>query len=174
MSGKNKQYGEVVQRAKRVKCVIFDVDGVFTDGLIYCDDAGRESCAFHIRDGLGVKQLLAAGLGVAVISGRRSKATAARMAYLGVEDVHLGIENKAEVLTNIVNAREISFDETAYMGDDLVDLQAMTQCGLACAPSDAHESVKRAAHWVASAAGGRGAVRELCEWLLREQGLWKD
>ena len=169
--GTSKPKDAVVARAKRVQRVVFDVDGVFTDGLIYCDDDGREYSAFHIRDGLGVKRLLSAGLGVAVISGRQSRAVAQRMAYLGVEDVRLGVRDKLDVLSEMVAAWRVPFERVAYMGDDLVDLQAMSQCGLACAPADAHASVKRVAHWVANATGGRGAVRELSEWLLARQGV---
>ena len=167
-----KQADDATARASRTRCVVFDVDGVFTDGHIYCGDSDEEICAFYIRDGLGVKRLLSAGVGIAIISGRQSKAVARRMAYLGVDDVHLGVGDKIETLESIVKQRGLSCDEMAFMGDDVIDLQAMSQCGLACAPADAHKDVLKAAHWVSDSPGGRGAVRELCEWLLKEQGLW--
>lgn len=161
--------GDARALAQRVRCVIFDVDGVFTDGLIYCDDAGREHCAFYIRDGLGVRRLLKAGVGVGVLSGRQSEATARRMRYLGVEEVHLGVDDKLGVFEQILRSRGVKPEEVAYMGDDLVDLPVLERCGFACAPADACAEVKRAVHWKSGAVGGRGAVRELCELILRER-----
>ena len=156
--------------ARQIKCVIFDVDGVLTDGLIYCDDEGREHCAFHIHDGLGVKRLLKGGVGVAVISGRASEATARRMRRLGVSDVHLGVDDKIVAFEKVLGAHGLKPEEVAYMGDDLIDLPVMERCGMACAPADARDEVKATAGWIAATAGGRGAVRELCDLILRERG----
>ena len=162
------------QRAGAVRLVVLDVDGVLTDGCLYCSDDGRESQAFNVRDGHGIRLLLHHGVRVAVLSGRVSGAAARRMNDLGVERVYQGHGNKGPAFDQLLEDCGVAAGQSAYMGDDLPDLGPMRRAGLACAVADAHPEVIECAHWVARAAGGRGAVRELCDFLLKEQGRWGE
>jgi 3-deoxy-D-manno-octulosonate 8-phosphate phosphatase (KDO 8-P phosphatase) len=159
--------GDAAARAARIRLVIFDIDGVFTDGRLYLDGAGDEVLkVFHVRDGYGIKQLLAAGVEVAIISGRNSRAVERRMTALGVRHVHQGIDDKLPVLRGLLAELGIASEETAYVGDDEPDLPAMQAVGLAVAVADAHARVAAASHWSTRARGGEGAVREVCEYLI--------
>ena len=158
--------GELRQRASAVRLVIFDVDGVFTDGRLVYTAEGEEIKVFHVRDGVGVKSLGRAGIELAVISGRSSDATALRMAELGVTRVFQGDHDKLPLFDALVSELGLEDAQVAFMGDDLPDLPVLRRVGLAACPADAHDDVKAVCHWRGTVAGGRGAVREFCDFLL--------
>ncbi len=162
------------QRAASIRLVVFDVDGVLTDGRLSFSDDGRESRAFDIKDGHGIRLLLHCSVQVAVLSGRESGAVARRMRDLGVEFVYQGFQDKGPAFERLLKDCGVAAECTAYMGDDLPDLAPLRRAGLACAVADAHPEVIECAHWVARAAGGHGAARELCDVLVREQGRWDE
>ncbi len=161
---------DALERAGRLRLMAFDVDGVLTDGTLYCADDGTELKAFHTLDGLGLKLLQGAGIELALISGRRSNAVAARAASLGIARVFQGIEDKLSVFERVRG--EIGLDARAcgFMGDDLPDLPVLTRCGFAATVPEAPEAVRARAHYVSRTAGGRGAAREVCDLILRAQG----
>lgn len=150
--------------------MIFDVDGVLTDGSLIYGPAGEALKVFSAHDGHGLKMLAASGVACALLSGRQSAAVAQRAAELGIEDVLQGIENKLAVFQKIIRDKGLTFEDTGYMGDELVDLPVLTRCGFACAPAQAPDAVRRRVHYVAAAPAGRGAAREVCELLMRAQG----
>ena len=154
-----------LMRAAAIRLLVLDVDGVLTDGTILLG-GGEELKSFHVRDGLGLKRLMNAGVAVAVISGRESAAVTRRMAELGVPHVYQGVEDKLAVLGRLCSTLGIEAAEVAVVGDDLPDLPPMRAAGLAIAVADAQEEVRAAAHWVTRAAGGRGAAREVADGLL--------
>lgn len=158
----------------RIRLAVFDVDGVFTDGRLNyghgADGVGEQLKVFHVRDGHGIKRLRAAGFEIAIISGRSSPIVSARMAELGITHVHQGSDDKLPVLERLLAELGIAATECSYCGDDEPDLAPMHAVGLAVAPADAHPSVRAAAQLVLGAAGGHGAVRELCDVLLAARG----
>lgn len=159
-------------KAAQILLVGLDVDGVLTDGALYFGPGGEEVKAFSSLDGHGLRMLQRAGIEVAIVSGRSSRALELRAANLGIDELHMGVEDKRTLLGEIAARRGITLARTAYMGDDVVDLPVLRACGFSAAPADAHEEVRARVDWVASAGGGRGAVRELCDLLLRAQGKW--
>lgn len=161
---------DILARAARIKLVVFDVDGVLTDGSLYLCDDGQEIKAFHSRDGHGMKMLQRTGVPIAIITGRTSQVVTHRMASLGIEHVYQGRLEKLPAFDELIVKLGVSADEVAYMGDDVVDLPIMTRVGFAAAVQDAHELVKKHAHWHAPSAGGRGAARDLCELIMEAQG----
>lgn len=165
---------DIQQRAARIRLLVLDVDGVLTDGSIVYTDAGEQIKSFHVRDGHGLRLVQQAGLEVALITGRQSAALTHRAENLGLQQVFQGVRDKVAVLQSLQATLGISSLETAVMGDDLVDLAMMQQAGLAVAVADATPEVRARAHLVTSASGGRGAVRELCELILKAKGLWDD
>ncbi len=150
----------------KIRLLILDVDGVLTDGRLYFGGRGEVLKVFHVRDGHGIKLLLTAGVEVAAVSGRRSSAVAARMRDLNVRNVVQGCGDKVDALHRLTRRLNIDPLHCACLVDDTPDLPLMSAVGLAAAVADAHPVVLSAAHWVAEAAGGRGAVRELCDALL--------
>ena len=156
-----------------MRLLVLDVDGVLTDGRLHYDADGRESKSFHVRDGFGMKQAMRAGIAIAVISGRRSGAAAARMTELGIPHVLLGHEDKVAAFQDLLARLGIPADETACVGDDLPDLALLESCGLGIAVADAHPSVRAGAHWITDKPGGCGAVREVCD-LLVAAAAWQD
>jgi 3-deoxy-D-manno-octulosonate 8-phosphate phosphatase (KDO 8-P phosphatase) len=152
---------------------LFDVDGVLTDGKILLHGDGTEGKQFDIKDGIGLVWAQRAGLTVGFLSARTSASTTQRAAQLGVTLVHQGVASKLETYAQIVGDLRVDDREVAYMGDDIVDLGVLVRVGLSAAPSDAVEDVRRRVHWVSGAPGGRGAVRELIEVVLRAQGHWE-
>ncbi len=150
----------------RIDLVGFDVDGVFTDGRFYLADSGVESKAFHTQDGYGVRQLLRAGIVVAVISGRPSAAVQTRMKELGVQHVYVGTADKVQAFEELLQQRGISAAHSAFVGDDVPDLPVMRAAGLAIAVANAHDDVKREADWTTTRCGGDAAVREVCDAIL--------
>ena len=157
---------DINQRAARVRLVVFDVDGVFTDGRLYYGPGGEELKVFHVHDGQGVKRLLAGGIAVAVISGRESAAVNRRMRDLGIAHVFQGDEHKLPVFERLLKKLALKPEETACVGDDLPDLPLLEKAGLAVATANAMPAVRAKAHLVTGATGGAGAVREVCELIL--------
>jgi 3-deoxy-D-manno-octulosonate 8-phosphate phosphatase (KDO 8-P phosphatase) len=157
-------------RARGVKLAIFDVDGVMTDGTLYIGPQGETYKAFNILDGHGVKMLQSAGVATAIISGRASEAVAWRAKELSIVHVVQGAANKVAEFEKLLASLGLDALSCAFVGDDLPDLPVMKRCGLAVAVANAADAVKAAAHYVTRASGGRGAVREFCELVLRAQG----
>lgn len=162
------------QRLARVELLLLDVDGVLTDGRVVIDDHGVESKSFDVRDGHGLKLLQRGGVAVGLVTGRRSRVVELRAAELGIDEVHQGVRNKLLVVRQILSRRGLEPAQVAYVGDDLVDLPVMVQVGVAITVADAAEVVRERAHWVTAAGGGRGAVREVCEAILKARGRWAE
>ena len=159
-----------LKRATEVKLVAFDVDGVLTDGGLFIGDNGVEYKAFYSRDGHGMRMLLDSGVQIGVITGRRSQLVADRMVSLGVEHVYQGCREKGPGLESLLRATGLKSGQVAFVGDDVMDLPAMSRAGLAIAVADAHPLVIERAHWKTQSPGGRGAVREVCELVMRAKG----
>ncbi|MBF0625342.1 MAG: hypothetical protein HQL82_11120 [Magnetococcales bacterium] len=164
---------EAVRRARAVRLVVLDVDGVLTDGGLYLLEDGGEAKRFHVRDGQGIRSLIEAGIPVGWITARQSKLVERRARELDISFLHQGVQRKWTLLDGILGERRLPPEACAYMGDDLVDLETLGRVGLAAAPADAHPEVLGAAHWIAAAAGGQGAVRELADGILLHQGRWE-
>lgn len=161
---------DALERAKHIRLVVFDVDGVLTDGSLYLGDDGQEYKAFNSRDGHGMAMLRDSDVTLAVITGRRSEVVRIRMQSLGIEHVHQGCRDKLPVFEQLATELGIEPRQAAYMGDDLMDLPVMRRVGLAVAVADAHPVVREHAHWCTPSGGGRGAARDLCELILHAQG----
>lgn len=159
----------VLEKARKLKLLILDVDGVLTDGRLFFDNDGNEYKSFHARDGHGIKLLRQTGVEVAVISGRKSNSVALRMKSLGIEYVYQGHENKIAAFNEIIEKLGITPDQAAHVGDDLLDLPIMTRVGLAIAVNDANLAVKQRADWCTALSGGQGAVREVCDFIMQAQ-----
>lgn len=162
----------VLARARRVRLLVLDVDGVLTDGRVVYTATGDELMAFHILDGHGIKLALHAGLRVAIITGRKSPMVARRARDLGVTDLFQRVEAKREVFDALLARHALRADEAACMGDDLLDLPLLTRAGLALSVPDGAAEVRAAAHYVTHRRGGQGAVREAVELILKAQGRW--
>jgi 3-deoxy-D-manno-octulosonate 8-phosphate phosphatase (KDO 8-P phosphatase) len=157
---------EVLRRARGVRLMIFDVDGVLTDGTLWYGPRGEELKAFSAHDGHGIKLLAAAGVAVALLSGRRSRAVALRARELGIREVHQGVDDKLAVFGKMLKKHRLQPASAGFMGDELVDLPVLERCGFACAPREAPQAVRGRVHYVTAAPAGRGAVRELCDLLV--------
>src|SRR6266566_4335971 len=164
----------VETRAARVKLLLFDVDGVMTDATVQLHGDSTESKLFHIRDGIAMVWAQRVGLKVGLLSARTSAATTQRAAQLGITLVHQGVPSKVDMYDQIVGDLVLTDEEVAYMGDDVVDLAVLARVGFATAPADAAAEVRSRVHWVSAFGGGRGAVRELIEVVLRAQGFWES
>ncbi len=159
-----------IHRAKKLKLMVFDVDGVMTDGTLYYSERGEELKAFNIRDGLGIKLLRQYGVEVALITARTSRAVELRAANLGIAHLYQGMEDKREAYAALLAQLGLAAEQSGYMGDDLLDLPLITRCGFAATVPTAPQALKSRAHYVARTLGGHGAVREVCELILRAQG----
>ena len=159
-----------ILRAKNLKLMVFDVDGVMTDGTLYYSERGEELKAFNIRDGLGIKLLRQYGVEVALITARSSRAVELRAANLGIAHLYQGAEDKRGAYAALLARLALAAEQSGYMGDDLLDLALITRCGFAATVPAAPQAVKSRAHYVTQAHGGHGAVREVCEFILRAQG----
>jgi len=157
-------------RAKRVRLMLFDVDGVLTDGRLWYGPSGEALKAFCAADGQGIKLLMQSGIAVALLSGRTSPAVAVRAAELGVAHVLQGIDDKLAAFEALCARLGIPAHGAGFMGDDLVDLPVLRRCGFACAPREAHELIRSQVQYVARAPAGAGAAREICDLLMRSQG----
>jgi len=165
---------DVWQRASRVRLLLLDVDGVLTDGLLYFGPKDELFKVFHVRDGHGIKMAQRAGVEVAFLSGRRSDAAFSRAKELGVTRFFEGLRNKVPVLEELCRGLNLSSEQVAAVGDELVDLPLFHRVGLAVAVADAVSEVKAAAHWVTVNSGGRGAVREVTDLLVKATGAWEE
>ncbi len=154
------------RRLRRVRALVLDVDGVLTDGGLYYGPEGADLRRFDAKDGMGLRLVQEAGIAVAFVTAERGEILMRRAEKLKVRDVYSGVEDKLEALRAFLASRGIAPAEAAYAGDDLNDLPPMGEAGLAIAPADAVAAVRKAAHWVTSLPGGRGAVREICDALL--------
>lgn len=163
---------KTLARARHIRLLVLDVDGVLTDGVLTYGPSGEETKRFHVRDGLAIQSARRAGLEIAVVSGRASAAVTRRMSELGVVEVHQGVADKDSLVRGLLARLGVAPVDTAVMGDDLLDLPLMRMAGLGLAPADAVPEVRRAAAWVARSGGGQGAVREAVEMLLRSRKAW--
>ena len=164
----------VHSKASRIRLLLFDVDGVLTDGTVVMHGDGSESKGFHIRDGAAIVWAQRAGLTVGLLSARSSGATAHRAAQLAVRIVEQGVRSKLASYEHIVREARVQDEDVAYMGDDLLDLPVLARVGLSAAPADAAPEVRENVDWVSSMGGGRGAARELIELVLKAQRRWDD
>jgi 3-deoxy-D-manno-octulosonate 8-phosphate phosphatase (KDO 8-P phosphatase) len=162
------------EKLSRTRLLLLDVDGVLTRGDIIYDDRGVEIKRFNVKDGLGIRLLMDAGTPAALVTGRRSGALAHRSRNLGIDLVFDGVKDKAALLGEIEKKTGVGPAEMAFMGDDLPDLPIMKRVGLSIAVSNAHQTVREKADMVTTAPGGEGAVREVCESILKAKGLWED
>jgi len=157
---------QVRKKAKGIRLLVLDVDGVLTDGGLHFDNEGREHKVFHVLDGYGIRSLMDAGIEVAVISGRSSLAVKARLAELGLLHIYLGQDNKLVTLKKLAHTLKLPATAVAYVGDDVPDQECMSHAGLAVAVADAHPNVIATADWQTSLGGGRGAVRQVCDLIM--------
>src|SRR5574340_478830 len=162
------------ERARAIRLMGFDVDGVLTDGRLYYGPRGDELKAFSVRDGHGFKMLRQAGIEPVIVSGRRSRALELRAENLGVTTLLQGVEDKRQAMGELLGARGMQWREAGYMGDDVVDLPVLLACGFAATVPDGHALVRRHAAYVARARAGYGAAREVCEFVLAAQGRLDD
>jgi 3-deoxy-D-manno-octulosonate 8-phosphate phosphatase (KDO 8-P phosphatase) len=162
----------IAEQAARIRLILFDVDGVLTDGKLLVHADGSESKTFDIKDGTGIVWAQRLGLTVGFLSARSSVATAQRAAQLGITLVHQGVQSKLETYNQIADSLMLDDADVAYMGDDVLDLPVLARVGFATAPADAAPDVRSRVHWVSTSKGGDGAARELIELILRAQDRW--
>ena len=160
--------------AEHIELLLLDVDGVLTDGRIVYGENGVETKSFNVKDGLGLRLLMGAGINAGIVTGRSSKALIRRCEDLGIVHVYDGVKDKAGVLDTICKQFDVDPASIAFMGDDLPDIPLMARVGLDVAVADAHEAVRTMADVVTAARGGAGAVREICETILKSKGLWEE
>jgi len=165
---------DILDKAKEIKLVIFDVDGVLTDGSLFLGDDGEEYKAFNSRDGHGMKMLQSTGIQIGIITGRTSDVVRHRMQSLGIQHVYQGKLDKRPAFEELCQLTGISPEQVAYVGDDVVDLPILVRAGLAIGVQDAHPLVKQHSHWLTPNNGGRGAARDVCELILHAQGKLED
>jgi len=163
----------VQEKAKSIRMIMMDVDGVLTDGRVLYAAEGVEIKAFFVRDGLGLRLAQRAGLLTAILTGRVSGAVARRAKELGISEIHQGIPNKVETYEMLLRRHGLTDETVAYVGDDLNDLPLLTRAGLSAAPADAADEVKAKVAYVTARGGGRGAVREVIDLILKAQGRWE-
>ncbi|MGB8951950.1 MAG: HAD-IA family hydrolase [Candidatus Aminicenantales bacterium] len=159
-------------RARRVKMIIMDVDGTLTDGTLLVMPDGEEIKSYNVKDGMGVLLAQLAGLKVGIITGKTSAALEKRANRLKIYDLYQGVLDKKRVLDDILNKNNLAAEEIAYIGDDLGDLEVIQSAGFAAAVADAHPAVKRNSHFICKNSGGRGAVREFIEFIIKAQDKW--
>ena len=164
----------IEEMTDRIKLLVLDVDGVLTDGRIILNDHGEEIKRFHARDGVGLSLLMAAGIDVAIITGRISGVVQHRARELGITEIHQGVKDKAAIFSNLLQRKGLDKAEVCVIGDDLPDLPMFHLAGLAVAVADAALEVREAATVVTKRRGGIGAVREVCELILKTQGKWEN
>ncbi len=165
---------DIYKKARPVKLLILDVDGVMTDGSIVFDSDGRETKSFNVKDGHGIKLFMRAGLKVALITARSSKVVSKRADELGISIVRQGAKDKLSAFTEILKELSLTPAETAYIGDDIIDLPVLTRVGFSVAVADAVAEVVKRVDYVTESKGGRGAVREAVEVILKAQSKWEE
>ena len=163
---------DIAKLSKHIKLIVLDVDGVMTDGRIILDNHGNELKAFYVRDGHGIRLAIRAGIIMAIITGRHSGVVEKRAVELGIKDVYQGVTEKLSAYLELLNKYNLKDEEVAFMGDDIVDIPLMRRVGLAAAPSDADELTKEKADFVSIKRGGRGAVRDFIELILKASNKW--
>ena len=163
---------KIIKKASKIKLLILDVDGVMTDGSIILDNKGNELKRFHVRDGHGIKMIQKAGIVVAIITGRKSEVLKVRAKELGIKEVHQRIFKKSAVYEKLLRKYKCSDENVAFMGDDVVDSELLKRAGLTAAPADAEEGAIKLADIVMKKNGGRGAVREFIDLILKASGKW--
>jgi 3-deoxy-D-manno-octulosonate 8-phosphate phosphatase (KDO 8-P phosphatase) len=161
---------DILEKARGIELVIFDVDGVLTDGSLFLGDDGQEYKTFHSRDGHGMVMLMESGVKIAIITGRTSNVVRIRMESLGIEYLFQGHRDKLPPYEELKSELGVADERIAYVGDDVVDLPVMRRVGLAVAVQDAHPLVRQHAHWQTPHGGGRGAARDVCELIMEAQG----
>jgi len=161
-------------RACRVRMIVFDIDGVLTDGSLFYGDDGQEYKAFNSRDGHGIKMLRASGVEAGIITGRTSQVVLHRARNLGINHIFQGAHDKLVAFDALLQAQGLRPEQIAYMGDDIVDLPILRRCGLAITVPEAPSEVAVRCHLQTRAGAGRGAAREVCEFIMRAQGTWAD
>jgi 3-deoxy-D-manno-octulosonate 8-phosphate phosphatase (KDO 8-P phosphatase) len=160
----------ILEKAKKIKLAVFDVDGVLTDGHLYFDAQNNELKVFHVQDGLGIKLLQLSGVNTAIITSRQSSITQQRMQSLGVLYIYQGQHNKQLAFNELLIQLELKEEQVAYVGDDLPDLPLIQRAGLGIAVANAHAVIKQHAVWQTTLRGGEGAAREVCELIMQAQG----
>jgi len=160
----------IVAKARAIRLVVFDVDGVLTDGSLYLGDGGEEYKAFYSRDGLGMDILQKTGVQIGIITGRTSQVVQYRMQSLGIKQIMQGVADKLPAFMQMCQELALETTQVAYVGDDLIDIPVLKCAGLSIAVADAHPSIFPYVHWRTEANGGRGAAREVCELIMRAQG----
>lgn len=163
---------DIAKRCKHIKLIVLDVDGVMTDGRIILDNYGNELKAFHVRDGHGIKLAMRAGIFVAIITGRQSMIVERRALELGIKDVYQGVKDKCLAYDELLSKYNLKDEEVAFMGDDLVDIQLMKRVGIAAVPADSDELTKEKTEFMSTKKGGRGAVRDFIEFILKNSNKW--
>lgn len=166
--------GALLEKIRPLSLLILDVDGVLTDGGIYINDEGLETKHFNVRDGHGIKMLLRYDIEVILLTGRISKTVEHRAADLGIKEVYQGVKNKLEAFEQILKKREADVQNIAFVGDDVVDVPVLRRVGFSATVADAAEDVKKAVDYVSEKPGGKGAIREICEIILKAKGNWID
>ena len=162
---------ELKEKAKKIKLMAFDVDGVFTDGSLTFDEDGKEYKTYNAKDGQGIVCVERAGFITAIITARSNGTVVHRAKVLGITEFHQGVKYKLPVLEEIMKKYGLSFENVSYMGDDLPDICILEKVGLACCPADAVEEVKERCNFISAKNGGRGAIRELCDFIMHSQGI---
>ncbi len=165
---------ELIERAKKIKLLAFDVDGVMTDGSVTYDENGVEYKTFNVKDGHGIVRMNKSGFITAIITARNNGTVAHRAKNLNITELHQGHMVKLPVLEELLEKYNLKFENVSYMGDDLPDIPILEKVGLACCPNDAMPEVKDICGFVSLKDGGRGAVRELCDFILNSQNIEKD
>lgn len=170
----SRQLSSLAERAQQVRLIALDVDGVLTDGLLFFGQAGEALKAFHVHDGLGISLAHDAGIQTAIITGRTSEMVKMRAAELKIGDLCQGSVDKVITMERLIAKYRLNFGQICYVGDDLNDLPLLERVGLACAVGNAVDEVKAASHFTASLPGGKGAVRQIIEMILKSQGKWEN
>lgn len=160
---------QIIEKAKQIRLVIFDVDGVLTDGSLIMGDDGQEYKAFNVKDGHGMKMLQASGVEIGIISARNSRVVALRMESLGIKHLYQGHRDKLKAFDELKSKLKLESNQIAYVGDDLLDLCIMREVGLPIAVQDACQPIVEQADWQTRSRGGKGAAREVCEMIMQSQ-----
>lgn len=162
------------ERAKQITCLVFDIDGVLTDGSLYFSPTGDFMKSFYVQDGLGIEMARRSGLKIAILTARASEIVLKRAEDLKIDEIIQGCKNKGDGLEALSQKAGISLDQMAYMGDDLIDLPAILRAGISASPAGGVLEVQKQVDWVSDFSGGKGAVRQWIELILQAQGKWEE
>jgi 3-deoxy-D-manno-octulosonate 8-phosphate phosphatase (KDO 8-P phosphatase) len=165
--------GNYLSKLKDIKCFVFDVDGVLTDGKVMALASGEQTRSFLVKDGYGIERALLAGYIIAIISGGNQDGVMKRLQFLKIQHIHLGVKDKVQTLQSLCEANQISLSEILYMGDDLPDYDVMKLTGLPTCPSDAVQEIKDISLYISDFKGGEGCVRDVIEKVMKVQGTWR-